>query len=160
MPDPIIKSEEKKPHWVQQFIDRAKGTIAQAPPASATSYVRETVSTAGEYTGGAVVGSLLGAAHAKWGLDTKGGPIDGWLAGLGGLLSVGLSGHLPQVAAYARKVGTNAVTVFTFRKSYETVKHEPLLGGVANGVQRIAAPGKGPGVHGEDPIVRLAQELG
>ena len=53
-----------------------------------------------------------------------------------------------------------AMTVFSFRKSYEVVKHESLPGGSGGGVQRITIPGKGPGVTGEDPIEAVAKGLG
>lgn len=159
MSDQIVKAPETK-SWVQQFVDKARGDIAKAPPASAVSYVKETGSTLAEYAVGGTVGSLLGATHAKWGLDTKGGPIDGWIAGAGALVSIGLSGHFPQFAAYARKIGDKAFTVLSFRKGFEVVKHEPLAGGSFGAVQRIAPAGKSAAMHGEDPIEKAAADLG
>lgn len=154
----IVKATPKKT-WVQEFVERARGEIQAAPPASAVSYVREGGNVLGDYSFGGVIGALLGAAHAKWGLDTKHGPADGWIAGLGALASVGLSGHLPEVSAWARKIGTAGATIVTFRKSYEVVKHEPLSsGGAAPGIQRIAAPGNF--ATGEDPIEAVARSLG
>jgi hypothetical protein len=160
MSDAISKPAEAK-HWVQQFFEKARGDLAKAAPATPASYVRETGSAVGELLEGGAVGSLLGATHAKWGLDTAGGPIDGWIAGLGTLMSIGVSGHFPEVAVHLRKVGGQAFTVYSFRKGYEIVKHAPLAGGAASpNVQRVAVPGKGPGVHGEDPIEKVARDLG
>lgn len=155
----IVRSEPKS--WVQSFIERARGTIEKAAPGSPTSYVKETGSTAADYAVGGVTGALLGATHAKFGLDTKGGPIDGWLAGIGAIASIGLSGHSPKFAELARKAGSQAAGILSFRKSYAVVKHEPLAGGSGPSVQRIAAPaGKGPGIAGEDPIEKAARGLG
>ena len=159
MSDAITSQPEAKKSWVQNFVERARGEINKAPPAAPAAYMRETGSTVGEYAEGGIVGSLLGATHAKWGLDTKGGPIDGWIAGASAIASVGLSGHFPAFAARVRQVGSKAFTILSFRKSYEVVKHEPLPGG-GDAVQRIASPGTGPGIAGEDPIERVARRLG
>lgn len=160
MSDAIVKPDPPK-SWVQSFVERARGEIKVAPAASPVSYVRETGTTLGAYTSGGILGSLLGAGHAKFGLDSKAGPVDGWVAGAGAIGSILLSGHFPELAAQARKTGGDAFTILTFRKAYEVVKHQPLAGGNASpGVQRIAAPGKGPGISGEDPIERVAKGLG
>ena len=147
-----------KVSWVQQWIDRAKGDIQKAPPATAAAYMRETATTVGEYAEGGAVGALLGAAHAKWGLDTAGGPIDGWISAACGLGSVLASGHFPKLAERARRVGTDAFTVLSFRKGYGVVKHHPLGGGVApGGVERVPAPKQSGGV---DAIEEAAKKLG
>jgi len=159
MSDAIATTKPAAGAWVQNWVKQVRGDIAQAPAASPVSYVKETGSTVGEYTEGGVVGSLLGATHAKWGLDSPAGPVDGLIAGLGFLASVGLSGHYPGAAAHFRKIGAQAFTILAFRKGYEVVKHEPLMGGTSNGVQRMAAPGRGPGAQGEDPIELAAKGL-
>ena len=151
----VVKAPEK-PSWVQNFVDRAKGTIERAEPKSAVSYVREAGSTAGDYALGGAVGGVLGAAHAKFGLDTRGGPIDGWISGLGAIFAVGLSGYFPNAAAYARKVGSGAFTILAFRKTYGGVSKHPLPSG---GVTRVAAPAASSTVAGEDPIDRVARGL-
>ena len=148
-----------QPSWVERFVARARGEIQAAPPASAASYVRETGSVVGEFIEGGAVGSMLGATHAKWGLDSKNGPIDAMIAGFSAILAVGASGHFPDIANHLRKIGAQAFTVFAFRKGYQAVKHEPLAGGTAPGVTRITLPGKGPGVTGEDPIEAVAKGL-
>src|SRR5580658_8169032 len=112
----VPKPEAKS--WSQMFLDRARAEMANAPPTAATAYLREAVSTGLEYVEGGIVGSMLGAAHAKFGLDGKAGPADGWLAAVGAVLGIALSGQLPQVAARARGVGSKAFTVLAFRRSY------------------------------------------
>jgi hypothetical protein len=149
--------------WVQQFVDKAKGSVEKAPAATPLSYVRETGTVAGEYVSGGAIGALLGATHAKFGLDKGAVPIDGLLAAAGGLAGIALSGHMPEVAAMARRAGAQAFTVFTFRKSYELVAKGPLSGsgrGGSGGVTRIAAPNRGgSGVGSKDPIEVAASKL-
>jgi hypothetical protein len=154
----IVKQDTKS--WSQMFVDRAKQEIANAPPAPLASYVKESGSTFAEYAEGGVTGSLLGATHAQFGLDTRAGPVDGWLAAFGAIFGVAASGHFPALAARARGVGAKAFTVLSFRKSYELVKHEPLGATTTARVQRVSLPGKGPGVAGEDPIEAAARALG
>jgi hypothetical protein len=149
-----------KASWVQQFVARAHSEVTKAPPASPVSYVRETGSAVAEFTAGGITGSLLGATHAKWGLDTKKGPVDGWVAGLGAIASVALSGHMPDLSMYIRRVAAQAFTVLSFRKGYEVVKNEPLPGGTGGGVHRMAIPGRGPGVTKVDPIEAASEGLG
>ncbi len=146
--------------WSQSFVDRAKQELASAPPVTAAVYITGAASTGVEYTEGAVVGGMLGATHAKFGLDGPMGPTDGWIAALGAILGVAASAHFPALAARARGVGAKAFTVLAFRKSFELVGGAPLASGTATpGVQRIALPGKGPGVAGEDPIEAAARAL-
>jgi len=146
------------PAWVKNFVARAHGEIKQAPAGTPVSYARTGGSTLLDFTEGGITGSLLGATHARWGLDSPVGPVDAWIAGFSALIGVAASGHYPGVAEHFRKVGTQAFTILAFRKSYEVVKHEPLMGG-SGGVQRISAPGKGPGVSTEDPIEAAAKRL-
>jgi hypothetical protein len=154
---PAPKAEAKS--WSQAFVDRAKAELSAAPSVDVGAYVKETVGVIGEYAEGGVVGSVLGATHARFGLDSPVGPTDGWLAVFGALVGVAASGHAPMLAARARGVGSKAFAILAFRKSYELVRHEPLLGGTG-GVQRIAAPGTGPGITREDPIEVAARGLG
>ncbi len=157
----IVRSENKS--WAQMLIDRTKSEIANAPPASPAACVSAMGSCAVEYAEAAAAGALLGATHAKWGLDSPGGPIDGLIAALGAAFGVAAAGYFPEAAAHARRVGSQAFTVLSFRRAYELVAHAPLDGGTASGVQRItlpARPGKGPGVAGIDPIEAVARALG
>jgi hypothetical protein len=157
---PTPKGEVKS--WSQSFVERARAELAAAPPVDVGAYVRETASLAGEYTEGALTGSLLGATHARFGLDTTYGPADGWLAVLGALVGIAASCHAPFLAARARGAGAKAFTILAFRKSYELIAHEPLPGGVATsgGVRRIATPtGGAPGVTRPDPIELAAEGI-
>lgn len=159
-PAAIVPKPVERKSWVQQFVERATSGIQKAEPASAVSYVREAGGTLGTYLEGGTTGSLLGAAHAKWGLDTKGGPIDGWLAGLGAILSVGLSGHFPGAAMHAREIGSQAFTIWSFRKSFELVAHEPFAATTQSPGSVSVAPTTGKSaIAGEDPIVKAAAGL-
>lgn len=155
MSDAIVKPESKS--WVQSFVERAHGTVAQAPVGSPVSYVREAGSTAGAMVEASIVGGTLGAAHAKFGLDSPIGAIDLWLAALGAAFGIGASKYSPFWAGVGRRMGQDAFATFTFRKAYELVKGQPLTGSV----QRVAAPkpGTGPGINGEDPIERAVRGL-
>ena len=146
--------------WAQSLISRMKTDMANAPPWSLGTYSRAAGSMAVAYGEGAVVGGMLGTVHAQYGLDGKYGPVDGWTAALAAALGVLLSGHLPDIAEHAMRVGSQAVTVLAFRKSYQIVAHQPLKGGTTPGVTRIALPGKGPGVTTQDPIEVAARGLG
>jgi len=142
--------------WVQQFVDRAKSAVEKAPGAHPLSYVRETGSAAGQYAMGGAIGALLGATHAKFGLDKGGMPIDGLVAAAGAIAGIALSGHAPGAAAMAIRGGSQAFAVFTFRKSFELVAKGPLAahGGSGDAV-RIGAPRRGK----EDPILKTAEKL-
>ena len=162
-PAPVVvaaKSAAPAPapaRWVDDCLERTRASIVSAPPASPAAYTHAGLTTLGSYVTAGVTGSLLGAAHATWGLDTGAGAIDGWIAAGAGLLSVVLSGHMPALAAHARAVGSQGFAVLAFRKGYEVVKHEPLMGGTA--VQRMSVPGNGAGVTKEDPIEIAARGL-
>jgi hypothetical protein len=161
VPAPVVAigtkvTPEPPRSWVDGFIERTRSTIASSP-VSPAAYANAGLTTLGTYVTAGVTGSLLGATHAKWGLDSPVGAVDGWLAAGAGLLSVAVSGHMPDVAAHARAIGSQAFTILAFRKGYEVIKHDGLEG--ASRVRRIAAPGKGPGVATEDPIVAAARRL-
>ncbi len=159
MSEEIVKAEPKK-SWIQEFVDKARAGVEKAEPKSPTSFVRETGGVVGGLFKSGLVGSLFGAAHAKWGLDTPAGPADGAIAGLGSLLGIALSQHFPEVASYCRETGRDAFTIFTFRKSFGLVSGAPLMGGGGATAPRMTAAGKGPGIAGEDPIIAKAAKLG
>ena len=158
MSDAIVRHEPKS--WAQKFVDLAKGEIIKAPHATPATFAREAGSVAFEYVEGAITGGLLGTYHAQYGLDSKVGAVDGWLAGIGAILGVALAAHSPFWSARARGVGSKALTVLAFRRSFELVGHQPMPGGTAPGVKRIAAPGTGPGVTTQDRIEAVAKDLG
>jgi hypothetical protein len=117
----ITPAKPEPKSWVQQFVERASRKIETAAPASPVSYVREAGSTVGEYLLSTTVGGLLGATHAKWGLDATGVPIDGVIAGAGALLSIGLSGVAPQAAEFCRTRGSHAAGIYAFRQAFDLV---------------------------------------
>src|SRR5580658_4809217 len=117
----LVRAEPVRPErtWAQAFVERAKREIAQVPTDSAVSYVSEAGSTLVAFAEGGTTGAVLGAAHATFGLDTKAGPVDGWVALMGAAASVVLAGHMPFVADRARGVGAQAFGVLAFRRAYE-----------------------------------------
>jgi hypothetical protein len=162
---PVEKQLEKKAaSWAQTFVDHARTQIANAAPAGLGPYADAAGSVASEYIASSATGAALGAAHAKWGLDSKRGPLDGFVAVAGAVASVALCVWAPGAAAHARHVGASAATVLAFRRSCELVSHQPIPSGAAltgaPRIQRIAAPGASANVPGEDPIERVARTLG
>lgn len=158
MSDEVVKPAEKK-SWVAQFVEKASGAVEKAPPATPLSYVKAGGSVLGEVTTGVATGALLGAAHAKFGLDINGWPADGIIAGAAAAAAIATSVSMPQVSTMAQRVSGQAGAVFAFRKAYGLVKGAPLPAAPVSGVTRIAAPGTGPGISGEDPIVKAAEGL-
>ncbi len=155
----IVKAEPPK-SWVESFVARGLAGIKKAEPATPAAYVRETGSVLANYAGAGIVGGILGAAHARFGLDTRVGPLDGWAAAAGAFFAVALSGVAPSYAATAGRLGAYSFNTLTFRKSYELVKHEPFGGGGSfSGEVRRSAPGKGPGVSKHDRIEEVAKGL-
>lgn len=130
--------------WVQQFFERARGVAAGHASAPAeTGILKAGAQTLGSMLEGGATSALLGAAHAKFGLDSEAGPIDGWIAGLGALGAVAASKLAPGLVPHAIRVSQAAFDVLAFRKSFELVHHAPLGGvGVSlqSGVQRVSAP--------------------
>lgn len=150
----LVQAPQKE-SWVSNFVARARGNIEQAPPATPASYLRETGSTVADYGVAGLIGAAVGGSHAKWGIGTK---AAGVIAGLGAAASIGLSGHFPVAAQYARKAGSQAFGLLSCLKVYEAVAHHPLPGGTVGGVTTIPAPGGATsGVHGEDPIEAAAK---
>jgi hypothetical protein len=100
------------------------------------------------------LGAVLGATHARFGLDTKAGPIDGWLSAAGAIAGIALSGKAPGFAAAALQTGAMAFNILTFRKSFELVRGEPFGG------HRVEHVREQTPAHGEDPILKKAEALG
>lgn len=152
----LVPAATEKKSWASMMIDRTKAEMANAPSVPLATYARAAGSVVVGHIEGAVVGSMLGAMHGKFGLDTPAGPIDGWLAAAGGVAGVALAGIMPEVAGHAATMGGQAFAVFTFRRVAELANHGPLQGG---GVQRIAAaPSKAAAIAG-DPIEAVARGL-
>jgi len=160
----IVPAKKTAGAWVKEWVNDVHKAIAPPEqPAATVSYTKSAGSTLAQYLGGATIGSLLGATHAKWGLETRFGDIDGWIAGLGALFSVGLSKWSPELAAAARKAGNDSWVIWTFRKGYQIVKHSPLEGGSApmhRSAPAASATMQGErGAHKEDRIERAAREV-
>lgn len=157
MPEGSVSVVAQPRSWVQRLVEGASGGIQQAPAASPLAYVREAGSALGKVAQGAGVGALLGAAHAKFGLDTKAGPIDGWIMGLGLLFGVGLSGHSPWIAQRCLDASHEASTILGFRKAYN------LVGGTEMGAGQAPLPSipfspAAARFSGEDPIITAAKQ--
>lgn len=115
--------------------------IGHASAGSPLGVVRETGHMVGAMAVGGAIGALLGVGHARFGLDTPGGPVDGWVAGLSALASIVLGGMGHQTAAgYARAAANDAFVVLSFRKSFEFM-HGGGGGMRTGGIVRI--PGGG-----------------
>ena len=145
----IVKAPERE-SWVQSFVKRAKGEMAQATPKGATPYVSATGSTVVEVGSGLVVGGLLGAIQAKTGIDASGA-----LLGTGALLSVALAGTHPEASRYARAAAGQAAAVLAARKA------EMLLGGGMTLSKPLGGKAAA-SMHGEeasDPILKVAASL-
>jgi len=171
-----VSDEVAKPKsWVQEFVTRAQGHAAVGPSErTLQAYAREAGSTLGEYATSGLLGLLLGAAHAKVGLDKAGVPIDGVLAAAGAIGAVALSGHYPRAAACARAGGSFALGFLAARKSYSFFGggQGQLQQGESNGVsllsdsppvRRISAPVRTKSATAstaEDRILKAAASLG
>lgn len=148
-------------HWVHEWVDRVKGTVApKSDTAGQVGYLQRAGRVGLNAVTGGATGAILGAYHGKFGLDVKGVPIDGLLAGLTALGAVGTAAMAPKVSQYFEKISNDASVVFGFRKGYTLGKGAPMPGSVAAGgaVQRVPAPGAK--VAGEDPIEKVAKGLG
>jgi hypothetical protein len=156
---PAVSAAQKP--WAQRFVDAMRGEIETAKPASAMSYAKTAGATTANFAQAGIIGGLLGAAHAKWGLDSPGGPIDGWLAGLGWVGAVGLSQVSPLLAERCSRAGDLGFGLLAFRKSFGLVNGAPLagtsLGGGATPKPLSPAVSK---LTGVDPIVSAAAGLG
>lgn len=147
-------------NWIQQFVEKASGAVEKAPAATPLGYVKAAGSVAGGVATGGALAALLGAAHARFGLDIAGVPVDGTLGGLAALAAIGLQAKSPQAAVLAERSAITFSSIFLFRKTAGWMGKPVEGGGGSGAVTRIPAPGKGPGIAGEDPIVKEAEKLG
>lgn len=147
----------KKDSWITQFVHRAMQGVDKAQPKSALTHVAHAGAVTASYMQGGALGALLGATHAKFGLDSMGFPLDGAMAGVGAIASVALLTVAPQWSAWALRRGEDAFAIFTFRKGYELVHGSELPSG-SERVTRIAKPGTR-ATPREDPIEAVARGL-
>jgi len=114
----LVKSE--KPSMIRSWYERLTG--AETGLTRASEGVHETGLAIRQVGESVLVGAALGVIDGKGGLDKRIGnrtvPIDGVLAGVGILGSLGAiaMGH-GDVAHDFRNAGTSAATVYAFRKA-------------------------------------------
>jgi hypothetical protein len=104
-----------------------------------------------------VVGGGLGALHAelKTGLDVGKVPIDGVVAAVGLLGSVAAANH--PLADNARRIGANALAVYSFRNVGKLIK---AIDNKKGGFSTAKVHGEDDDDMGdEDPIVALARTM-
>ena len=116
----LVKSD--KPSMISSWYARLTG--AETGLARASQGVHETGLAVRQVGESVLVGAVLGVVDGKGGLDKRIGnrtiPIDGVVAGVGILGSLGAiaMGH-GDVANDFRNAGTSAATVYAFRKARE-----------------------------------------
>jgi len=103
-----------------------------------------------------VIGGAAGAVHATIGLDHGKVPTDLALGGLLALLSI-YKADAPA-ARQAGVIGSQLLTVFSFRKVYDfTAGHRKAKGLPVGGGFAGEDAWSAPGMYGEDPQAALAQ---
>lgn len=150
--------------WAQRFVDNAVGSIQAAKPADAIGYLKSAGSVTGNVLQGGTVGLLLGAAHARWGLDTSGGPVDGWLTGIGWAGAVALSQVAPWWSSRFEHLAEVSAGIWGFRNSFGWCGGKAGAGRVSfAGESSAPRAGETPPRCAEepdiDPIVAIASSL-
>jgi hypothetical protein len=145
-----------KKTWVDDFMAKARGAgtaVADATPRSIKSVGRSVGSVAAEVGEGAVLGSLIGAARATFGVDAS--PA---VMGLGMAAAVLLGESHPLVAEVASRGAGQAAAIMADRRV------EKFMGGGSSsseapprGLRPIGVGGAK--MNGEDPIVAKAKAL-
>jgi hypothetical protein len=148
---------------IRKWLDRATGGAGLGRAKAHALATGHVLRQGGEAV---LVGGALGAIKAERaeGLDIKGKmPIDG-IAGAAFLAaSIGVANH--EVSTDLRNAGSNALTVFAFRKSEQYFLNRKGMGAPppAAAVPGPAAGGgaapAAAGDYGEDPIVAAARAL-
>ena len=161
---PIVKTATTaivpvKKTWVDDFMAKARGAgtaVADATPSSMKSVGRSVGSVVAEVGEGAVLGGLIGAARATFGVDAS--PA---VMGIGMAAAVFLGDSHPMVAEVASRGAGQAAAIMADRRA------EKLLGGGGSGGGgSIEAPrglrpigAGGAKMNGEDPVVAKAKAL-
>jgi len=151
-------SEGALTKWYRQ----AMGTASDAGLKAGLS--RKHVESAGhgirQYAESLLTGAVLGAVQAEGvtGLDVKGAPLDGILAGAGFVGSIMLADDENGLGHDARNVGASALSIFTFRKTeallHEKKKLATMAGEGGEGDEKVDL-----GADEDDPIVAAARQL-
>jgi hypothetical protein len=102
-----------------------------------------------------VVGAVLGAIHAelKGGLDPHGIPIDATIAAVSMVGAIAYAGE--DYAADLRNVGSDALAIFTFRKT-DALLSQKKAAAIAGEVDMA---GEMTDIGTEDPVVAAARAL-
>lgn len=136
---------------IRRFVENALGreTSMQALSKS-VAYAREGAHVMRSGGEALVTGAALGWLSGERGsLDTKLGPIDGWLAGAGLVGSILMAGDPYGISQDARNVGSNALSILTFRKMEAWKKKQAKNPATVAGEERDMG----------DPILNFAAKL-
>jgi hypothetical protein len=146
-----------KKTWVDDFMAKARGAgtvVADATPSSLKTVGRSVGSVVAEVGEGAVLGGLIGAARATFGVDAS--PA---VMGIGMAAAVFLGESHPMVAEVASRGAGQAAAIMADRRA------EKLLGGGGSSSE-VSTQGLRPiggagalRANGEDPIVAKAKAL-
>lgn len=162
MSDQIVKAPAVVPvkkTWVDDFMAKARGAgtaVADATPRSIKSVGRSVGSVVAEVGEGTLLGGLIGATRATFGVDAS--PA---VMGVMSLAAVFLGDSHPTVAEVASRGAGQAAAIMADRRT------EKFMGGggspeAPRGLRPIGA-GAGRGnvkVNGEDPILAKAKKFG
>ena len=105
----------QRPSPMRQLVDKL--SAAQTLATGATPYARAGLHALRAGGTSLVTGAALGAVDAKWGLDVKGHPVDGYLALASALASLLFAADPDGLHVEARSVMTVSAGVFAYRKA-------------------------------------------
>ena len=138
---------------IRRFFEKMTGGVLST--SNAVGHVSAAGSAVREGGESLLIGAGLGLLDAEKGLDYTIGnnkvPIDGVLAAAGLLGSIALANHPLGIAPDLRHAGSLSLAILTFRKTKEWRENskKPIPG----------AHGEGQTGFGDDPILRIANEL-
>jgi hypothetical protein len=113
---------------LRAFADKYMGgSMSSASMTKAKLHVVETGQSIRQGSESMITGGLLGAAHAELGLDHKGVPVDAIVGAVGLIGRAALASE--TVGVDAGNVGAAAMSVFTFRKTYDFVHAKKMAAG-------------------------------
>jgi len=152
----------RKPSWVKEFVDRAKGEIAAVPtPHALAPYTAATGGVLAGYSEAALAGGLLGTARAMFGDDVA-DKAAGAAAGLAAIVSIATAGTHPSLSEHIRNTGIGCAAIFTDHRASAFIGGKRDGGG--GGGTAAASPAHGEVEEdvddGVDPVVKAAERLG
>jgi hypothetical protein len=107
----------EKKSLIRRWYDQVTGGVSSLAAQRVSGHVRETghvIRSGGEAL---ITGAALGMIDADMGLDVKGVPIDGLVAGAGFLACIYMAHDPYGICADMRNIGSDALTVLSYRKS-------------------------------------------